>query len=196
MKKGIIYSCELFFLAAITFSCANGTESNKSTKSSGKESTPTASSGDFHIGQSYNGGIIFFIDSTGQHGLIAAASDQSTGAPWGCYEISIIGTSTAIGSGQANSAAILKGCITAGIAACICHNLALNGYNDWFLPSKDELNQMYLNKNLIGGFAQHSYWSSSLGNAKYDAWCQYFVDGLQHLVSKDEEGYVRAIRAF
>jgi Protein of unknown function (DUF1566) len=149
----------------------------------------------FAIGQSYGGGIIFYIDGTGQHGLISATSDQSTGAPWGCYSTLIGGTGTAIGTGQANTTAIIAGCITAGIAAQLCDALTLNGYSDWFLPSRDELNQMYLQKTVIGGFANSFYWSSSEYDAG-DAWYQYFPSGTQLNGGKTNPTYVRAIRAF
>ena len=112
------------------------------------------------IGQTYGGGVVFYIDGTGQHGLIAATSNQSTGAPWGCGG-TLIGTSTAIGSGQANTTAIVNGCSTAGIAARLCDDLDLNGYTDWFLPSKDELNQMYVQKSFIPGFVGGWYCCSS-----------------------------------
>jgi hypothetical protein len=149
----------------------------------------------FYIGQSYQGGIIFNIDDTGQHGLIAATSDQS-GGPWGCYGTIIGGTSTAIGSGQANTAAIVNGCSTAGIAARICDDLVLNGYSDWFLPSKDELNQLYLQKSVVGGFIYGDYWSSSEYSAG-SAWFKNFNDyGHQDYESKVNINYVRAVRAF
>jgi hypothetical protein len=149
----------------------------------------------FLIGQSYGGGIIFYIDGTGQHGLISATSDQSTGAQWGCYGTSIPGTSTAIGTGQANTTAIVAGCPTIGIAAQICDALVLNGYSDWFLPSKDELNQMYLQKTVIGGFANNYYWSSSEYNAN-TAWYQSFDNGYQYSGNKAATHYVRAVRVF
>jgi hypothetical protein len=91
--------------------------------------------GKFYIGLSYAGGIIFYFDGTGQHRLISATTDQSSGAQWGCYGATIGGTSNAIGTGQANTTAIVNGCATAGIAARICNDLVLNGFSDWFLPS-------------------------------------------------------------
>jgi hypothetical protein len=150
-------------------------------------------SGTFYIGQSYGGGIIFYIDSTGQHGLIAATSDQSTGAEWGCYG-TLIGTSTAIGTGQANTTAIVNGCSTVGIAARICYDLVLNGYSDWFLPSKDELNQMYIHRTNLG-ITSYVYWSSSEQDANF-AWDLSFFNGNWWGYVKYGAYYVRAVRAF
>ena len=153
----------------------------------------------FTIGQYYGGGIIFYIDGTGSHGLIAAQTDQNpgTGAQWGCAGTLISGTSAAIGTGQANTTRIVNGCSIAGIAARLCNDLVLNGYSDWFLPSKDELNQMYLQRTLIGNFAPDAYWSSSEYNADY-AWNQYIgLNGTQGISNKDpEDCRVRAVRAF
>lgn len=150
----------------------------------------------FTIGQSYGGGIIFYIDKTWMHGLIAPTSDQSTGAQWGCIMTSIPGTSKDVGTGQANTTAIVNGCSTAGIAARICDDLVLSGYSDWFLPSKDEMNLMYLQQNIIGGFANTVYWNSTEYNASY-AWNQTFPSGLQTLTMKDgNTWHVRAVRAF
>jgi hypothetical protein len=169
-------------LLIVTSSCKKKTDDNNS---------PTT----FHIGQIYGGGIIFYIDSTGHHGLIAATSDQSTGATWGSIGNFIGGTSLAIGKGKANTLAIVNGCGEAGIAARICDNLVLNGYSDWFLPSSNELNQMFSEKEVIGGFVTDYYWSSSELNSSF-AWCQYFGDGSQAFGSKTNHYYVRAIRAF
>ena len=150
----------------------------------------------FDIGENYGGGIIFYIDGSGLHGLIAAISDQSTGTEWGCIGTLIGGTSTAIGTGQANTTAIVNGCSTAGIAARICYDLILNGYSDWFLPSKDELAEMYLHKTVIGGFSNGNYWSSSEYNNN-DAWYVMLSQiGWSHYYKNYSQCYVRAVRAF
>lgn len=150
------------------------------------------------IGQTYQGGIIFYVDGTGQHGLIAAPSDQGT-VKWGCEGTTITGTSTALGTGMTNTTKIVNKCSTAGIAARICYDLVLNGKSDWYLPSKDELKLLHQNLYLqnIGNLKMNRYWSSSEYNAQF-AWCQFFNLNLNQLYyDKDLIAYpVRAIRTF
>ena len=162
------------------------------------------------IGDSYQGGKIAYILQSGdpgydenvQHGLIAAASDQSTDAEWGCYQTEISGADgTALGTGNQNTIDIEVGCTTPGIAAEICANLTSNGYDDWYLPSKDELNKLYLNRNAIGGFATavstaSNYWTSTELSIS-SAWFQSFYNGLQgETGGKFNSLRVRAVRAF
>jgi len=68
----------------------------------------------------------------------------------------------------------------------------------WRLPTKDELNIMYENKDKIGGFAYSYYWSSTVFNNNF-AWLQSFINGKQDFDSyyaKDSKCDVRAVRAF
>ena len=154
--------------------------------------------GSLCIGQSYQGGIIAYIDASGIHGIIAAPSDQSTGAKWGCFFTSEISGAdgTAIGTGAQNTIDIMNSCSTAGIAARLCGDLVLGGYSDWYLPSKDELNQLFINSVAIGGFASSGgYWSSTeFDNYKawmsYNQWSTYTDIKIQNYYS------VRAVRAF
>ena len=83
----------------------------------------------------------------------------------------------------------------ANTAAKITDAYALNGYTDWFLPSKDELNLLYQQKTVVGGFANNSYWSSSQSHSN-NAWYQYFFDGNQYSYGKNSPLPVRAVRAF
>ena len=149
----------------------------------------------YSIGLYYEGGIIFYLDGTGEHGLMAATSDQSPGTEWGCVGTFISGTGTDIGKGEANTQAIINGCGTSGIAPRICYFLAMDGHSDWFLPSKDELNLMFLQKNVIGGFSNIAYWSSSEYDANL-AWNQYINDGSVYASNKTNMYCVRAVRAF
>jgi hypothetical protein len=165
------------------------------------------------IGDSYQGGILAYIlvsgepgyDANTPHGLIAAPSDQSTGANWGCYQTTISGADgTAIGTGNQNTIDIMNGCVESSfIAARICGDLVLNGYDDWYLPSKDELNKLYLNigqgapspNTNVGGFANYYYWSST-EHDNYYAKMQFFNGGWQWIDYKFVSNRVRAVRAF
>ena len=143
------------------------------------------------------GGKVFYIAS----GVCyeAPTSDQSTVIrkyKWGCYGTEISGADgTAIGTGYQNTQDILAGCATRPIASSICSSLTLGGKSDWFLPSKDELNQMYLQGLIIGGFSSYYYWSSSQYSS-YAAWTQFFILGNQFSYNKDYSYRVRCSRSF
>ena len=149
------------------------------------------------IGTSCQGGKVAYVDGTGMHGLIAALSDQSTGATWGCYGTAISGADgTAIGTGLQNTIDIMNGCAESGIAARLCRGVSINGYDDWYLPSTDELYEVYRNRDALGlsGFSG-GIWSSSeyTGNqAKY----LDFYTGNTYNYDKDLNRYVRAMRSF
>ena len=151
----------------------------------------------FYIGQSYGGGVIFYVDGTGHHGLISATSDQSTSGEWGCFGTYVVGAGGhAIGDGQPNTTAIVTdGCASVNSAAKICDNLVLGGYSDWFLPSVNEIIQMYIYKTQIGGFSGNYYWTSSEEDFYYAHYIR-FSDGYETIQGKDNLHSVRACRAF
>jgi len=158
------------------------------------------------IGDTYQGGIIFWLDETGQHGLIAATADQSTGIQWynGTYRYTGT-TGDGLYAGAMNTAMIVATQMsdnqTGNFAAKVCadYSVTVGGvtYGDWYLPSKHELNLLYVNLHTqsLGGFASAAYWSSSEFDSSY-AWAQYFASGVQDYYWKGYPYYVRAVRAF
>lgn len=151
----------------------------------GVEEPPT----DIKIGEEYGGGIIGYILKYGDigynpnvpHGIIVAKQDQSKGVFFGCPTFFISGADgTKIGTGYQNTLDILADCAERPIAASIAKDYRGGGYDDWFLPSKDELYQIYRNRDLIGGFIDTYpgwYLSSSEVNEEWsgssnDVWVQ------------------------
>ena len=142
----------------------------------------------FKIGQEYLGGKIAYIDDTGLHGFIADETDawyyvsqylKPYLFQWDYYSYILTGASeTAIGTGKSNTTKIVQALgQNKDYAAHVCDK------SGWYLPSKDELNELYKNRNLIGSFSTYyddypDYWSSSETD-KTDAWCQNFSNGDQ-----------------
>jgi hypothetical protein len=153
----------------------------------------------YAAGDTLGGGLFVFED--GGYAYISAAADQSTNAPWGCQGTLILegASPEAIGQGLINTATIVAGCATSGISARLCDELILNGYSDWFLPSLDELSEMYtkLKVNGFGNFANHTYWSSTQADAN-QAFTVNMNNGNQGTHSKGSTSnrYTRAMRRF
>ena len=150
----------------------------------------------------YQGGIIVYFlqpgdpgyDAGVQHGFVATTADTGY-TNWGCDSTSISGADgTAIGTGNQNTIDIVAGCSGFSFAAKVCADLTEGGYSDWYLPSKDELNKLYLNRTAIGDFSG-VYWSSSEVSST-NAWYQSFSDGSQVSLGKFVNLFVRAIRSF
>lgn len=148
-------------------------------------------------------GKVFYITDGGLHGLEAAPNDLNVDHPWifnsdihsQVDETENGNTGTAIGTGLENTMAILAQPGHEGSAAQACRDYDGGGFTDWYLPSKDELNQLYLS--LVGGFETGVYWSSSEADSG-NAWRQGFniFNSLQEACPKDGNYRVRAIRAF
>jgi hypothetical protein len=166
------------------------------------------------VGDAYQGGIVFYVDATGQHGLIATRADQGSGIQWHNGNYKIISTtddglgagaknteiqaSAQVGDNQADSYAATiaanysvqedgkTACTGAGSERC---------YNDWYLPSKAELSLLYSKQSIVGGFVNAGYWSST-ENANGYAWLQYFDDHYHNKYYRINVFAIRAIRTF
>jgi len=157
-----------------------------------------------HIGEKYGGGIVFYVYDGGLHGLIAARTDQSTGIQWynGIYKDTGT-TGDGVNAGAMNTALIVAAQINdtpgGNFAAKLCADYSVTAdaviYGDWYLPSKTELNLLYLQKNVVGGFASAYYWSSTESDGA-NVWFRGFSSGFRFFTSKDFAFRVRAVRAF
>jgi hypothetical protein len=126
----------------------------------------------------------------------------------------ISSTGTGIGTGYANTSAVITQSSTAGKAGTVARTFQGGGKTDWYLPSKDELNALckwafndtvntICNNDGLGtglsltngGFAQDYYWSSSETDGT-TARFQSFFNGGQNSQLKSEVGVVRPVRAF
>jgi len=138
------------------------------------------------------------------HGLIAATSNQSSGIMWynGSYT-NAGSTGEVIGTGLSNTNKIIVSQANTGSYAaklCADYTVTKGGvtYDDWYLPSKNELAKLYEMKQLgFGNFANFYYWSSTdyLSSINY-ARGLYLKNGFEFLTDKSSALYVRAIRAF
>lgn len=184
-----------------------------------RQSDGTLALRQYKIGDMAQGGIVFYVDESGEHGLVADTVDLSTGIRW---HAGTNGNTQAKGdgpfAGEMNTAIIISSQVAIGddggtYAARLCAELQKGGYGDWYLPSKEELDLMWKNLHrfgcsnvapdssacltALGGFAASIYWSSSESDVN-GAWLQDFNNGVQSdsVVKDFSNGRVRAIRAF
>ena len=164
--------------------------------------SPAWSGNTLNIGDSYGGGKVAYILQSGdpgyspieQHGLIVSNIDLTTSTNWGSssYTNAI---KTGLNTGNFNTILIL---VVTGVsvnAAFIASSYTTGIYNDWYLPSKDELNKLYVNRVALGGFSNANYWSSTEFN-NTNAYYQNLSNGLNGTITKGASGYVRAVRSF
>jgi len=200
---------------------------NSCKKSSSLLSTNTKS--EYKVGDTAFGGIVFYIDGSKKHGMVCALTDTAVsyepGSNWNrVYVPTVTGaTNTAFGTGALNTSIIVPALANewnGKNAASYCKNFRGGGYNDWFLPSKDELDTMYhnLGSKGLGGFYYLSYtsqnnytfnyyWSSSEAQGQSTQTpglesqaCSEEMDiagrGYKTVERKWDVGYVRAARTF
>ncbi len=141
--------------------------------SMGLVSLPACSSA-VTVGEESGGGVVVYVDASRKHGLIAARSDIK-GHSSGCHE----------------------GFFTWSDAQAACRNYVSCDYHDWILPSKEQLNLLYLHKHVLERFpfSYNYYWSSTADSAGH-VWVQGFGAGFQVRNFKTNSNRVRAVRFF
>ena len=154
---------------------------------------------EYVLGMEAEGGIVFYIDETGLHGLVAALEDIGPFA-WGCQEINISNANE-----QLNWTSKFIGYIGSVFRNTYSMSEALDfeneGYTDWFLPSFDETQEMYFaigqgaSSGNKGGFSNSWYWTSSQANEDI-AWSFSFSNGTTFNFFKTSTFMIRPIRSF
>jgi len=150
------------------------------------------------------GGIVFYEkrNNSGGWRYMEAAPLDLQPTTWGCLFYKSVKTEARIGSGKQNTELIVEAFNQLnknGSVAQLCKEYTLNGYDDWFLPSKDELNQLYVNleKNNLGDFENDcSYWSSTIVVCNSYPGAQKFSNGCQTDQWAKNELLVRPVRYF
>ena len=180
----------------------NETATTEGTCSVGQAST-------HYVGEIYGGGIVFYVDHTGIHGLIASSEDLSTTQEWSNIKDQEIGVSAqSTCDGQSNTNAIIGQAGHSASAAQLCtdYSVTVDGvvYDDWYLPAEDELNKLYNNRYEINNVLEAAgdgvtddsyYWASTEADA-HDAHSGDMYYGTMYFYDKGNTGSVRAIREF
>ncbi len=175
-----------------------------------KKSAPKT--GEHFIGEKFGGGVVIWMDETGDHGLIAAEKDLSNDISWRngpSKKIQHFGDhgdrvtnarGDGIYAGEKNTILIIaqltEDNYSGNFAARLCSECVFGGYGDWYLPSKTELQIMYQLRDEIGGFNNDMYWSSTEYNVGF-VWIQNFQGyGGQYSQNKSSSYAVRCVRRF
>ena len=171
-------------------------------------SSGSGNSSGHYVGELYGGGVVFYVDHTGENGLIVSTSDANTsGAQWSTSYNNISNCDSKI-NGDSNTLSILNN--GNGPAALLCDSYNSGGYNDWYLPAIWEFNLLSKNaypvmKTLEGisnsDFFQETYWTSTQGSNPVYAYIFRLVSPstASHMITwsgKDGSYAVRAIRKF
>jgi hypothetical protein len=158
-------------------------------------------------------GIVFYITDGGLHGLEAAPENWNPNGSGDPKPAWITGGNTqttpnyhtlsAIGTGFANSNFIISQSEHTNSAANVCREYTGSGKTDWFLPSTDELRELYLQKAAVGDFETGYYWASTedtFYTGGLEAYCYSFDEPnplyAKKRVEKNTLCYARPVRAF
>jgi hypothetical protein len=173
---------------------------------------PVGKSGQHYIGELYGGGVVFWVDDTGQHGLIVSMIDISSSQKYSNVSSTLIGqTAQSDWDGMTNSNAIVGQSSHTSSAAQLCLDYTNEDYgtgifSDWYLPSRTEFNDLRNNMKAVSKTLDTDgnpattplnwlYWSSTESNAE-NAWTYQWWPGLAYVDSKSNQCQVRAVRAF
>ncbi len=184
------------FILLFATSCSKEKINDPSAVGSQSVEKASALNDSIRIGAWYQGGIIFWIDSTRKHGLIADTADLGYFSWWNGSNIETGATAKSLGKGLANTRKIIaaQGKFGYDYAALKCSRYKGNGYTDWFLPSSAELSELHKRREKVGGFSIGGYWSSTELDGSSAIAKKFDIDSVSS--NKADSNYVRAVRIF
>ena len=187
----------LMLFSSVAFTACSGDDSNDDTPAKIYSIDDTGPSGV---------GIVFYVTDGGLHGFEAAPpawNPNGLGEPTTIWSTIINAYANGssplpeqIGTGSANTTAIIEQNNNANSAAKECRSYNGGSKTDWFLPSSAELYQLYIRRNIVGGFTGVMYWSSSESTVASLAMYLSFSNGVQNSFSKSTLYSVRPVSAF
>jgi hypothetical protein len=166
-----------------------------------------------YVGELYGGGVIFYVDQTGMHGLICSMTDLSSSQEWSNVNYSQIGIEAQNDwNGLSNTFTIIGQSGHSNSAAKLCNdytnlNYGTGIFSDWYLPAMDQCYLMFQTKYQVNkaldsdgnesttSILKSNYWSST----EYDAtisWMFEFTTGTPKNIYKNSTARIRAIRSF
>lgn len=192
-----VFKTAVFLIGLVSFCLLTGMRTNTDTSNLNASHLGNKKYKKLAIGDKHSGGIIFYLDKTGEHGLVVSAKDISTSAKWGYLDSAVNANAKAVGSGRLNSSKICDLIIEPGIAARLCTSFESGKFKNWYLPSLDELNLIYTNLKLqnLGDLSNAMYWCSSETDFN-NAWAQNFETGFAIERHVNTPCHVRAINEF
>ena len=160
-------------------------------------SVPYALEATHYVGESYGGGIVFYVYDDGKHGIVTSTMDRSKRIQR--QNETSTGTKTVkneIDAGKFNTKRIsaIKG--TEDDDVQIYSSYQDSYYSDWYLPSKYELSLLYLNRAVLGGYTNFAKGWSSTEASRVNAWFKSFATGASFSNGKDDVEYIRVHRRF
>jgi len=164
-----------------------------------KKDTPTEP---LKVGDLYQGGYVFSLDATGQHGMVMASVETERALPWGCYGtfVDIGGNiATTLGWGQYCTSRMVYKCSEVNAAGRYCYDLESGGYQDWFLPNISEWLLAYKELGTITAVNLKTnihYWISTEADANRSAYCISSNTSGAVFETKSVLNLVRAVRSF
>lgn len=152
---------------------------------------------DHYVGEYYGGGIVFHVSDDGQHGLIHAVVDdyirkQKKNASYP----DTIDFRDGVGAGSIMTEGVATSKDAGTYADQVFANSQADKISDWFLPTRYDLNLLYENRAVIGGYAEFAKGWKSTEMSSLNAWYHSFITGARFTNGKDDGVYVRVLRKF